>query len=211
MTAPARDERPSGAIPPPLGPHGFFASRRERRLWIWTALVIAGVYSTLGLTAIFPEALYSQAFAAVAFVTAMVLIAVTVLTQGLRLRPGGLEVGVALGIAIVLGMVIFRMRIAERSHIIEYVVVAVFIYEALHERRRGGKRVPVPWLVAILVTSLVGAIDEAVQLFLPHRVFDPNDIVFNTLAAVAAVAALSLLGWIRARGSTERGSGRRPI
>lgn len=189
-----------GPAPPPDG--GVFASRRERRLWSWTALTIAGVYSTLGLTAVFPETLYSQGFAAVAFVAAMVLIGVTVLTQGLGLRPRGVEVGAALGIVIVYAMVIFRMAIPERSHIIEYSVVAVFLYEALLERRGAGRRVPAPWLLAVVATSLVGAVDEALQLLLPHRVFDATDMLFNSMAGVGAVGAMTILRWIRGRTST---------
>lgn len=184
----------------------MFASARERKLWIWTAASVAAVYSTLALSSVLPDVLYSQGFAAVAFLTAMALVAVMVLTQGLRVRPRGLEIGIGIGIAVVYGMVLFRMTIPERSHLIEYGVVAVFFYEALSERSRSGRPVAVPGLIAIIATSLVGAIDEAVQLWLPHRVFDPVDILFNSLAATSAVSAMALLGWIRGRlrGSEDR-------
>ncbi len=36
-------------------------------------------------------------------------------------------------------------------------------------------------------------------MFLPSRVFDPEDILFNVLAAVMAVAASVALGWARLR------------
>ncbi len=86
------------------------------------------------------------------------------------------------------------MAIPERSHLFEYSVVAVFIYEALTERVRQGRRVPVP-LVTALATSLLGTLDEGIQQFLPSRVFDPVDILFNTLAGVMGVAAVVALGW----------------
>ncbi len=37
------------------------------------------------------------------------------------------------------------------------------------------------------------------SMFLPSRVFDPEDILFNVLAAVMAVAASVALGWARLR------------
>ena len=125
-----------------------------------------------------------------------------------KARPGGAEIAVALGVATTYLLVFFRMAIPERSHLIEYSVVAVFIYEALIERASHGRRVPLPALLAILATSLVGVIDECIQWFLPNRVFDPTDMLFNFLAALMAVGASVALSWarrrVRGRGLTER-------
>jgi VanZ family protein len=87
----------------------------------------------------------------------------------------------------------------ERSHLIEYSVVAVFIYEALIERKSNGERVPYPAILAIILTSLIGFLDECIQLLMPSRVFDLQDILFNTLAAVFAVIAIQVLAWTRKR------------
>ena len=107
------------------------------------------------------------------------------------------EVGVALGIGVVYFLVFLRMAIPERSHLMEYSVLAVFIYEALTERASRGRRVPVPALLAIGATSLLGALDECIQLTLPSRVFDLQDILFNVLASVMAVVAMAALSWAR--------------
>ncbi len=176
-----------------------FSSPRERRLWIWTAVAVAGVYSTLPLAAILSDVLYHQGAAAVAFLAAMALVGATVLTEGLTFRPRGLEIGIALGIAAVYMMVLVRMAIPERSHLIEYGVVAVLVFEALHERARSGRRVPAPWFLAIVATALVGAVDEAIQLLLPHRTFDTVDILFNLMAAVAAVLSMATIRWAKRR------------
>jgi hypothetical protein len=65
--------------------------------------------------------------------------------HGLNSRPGGLEIVIALGIVAVYLMVFTRITILEeRTHLIEYSVLAVFIHEALLERRNQGKRVPLP-------------------------------------------------------------------
>ena len=158
----------------------LYASPRERRLWLWTLVVIVGIYSTLGLASVLAGAI-SDDVAAVVFLIGMLLVALTVLTQGLKVRPGGVELLVGLGIAMVYLFVFFRMTFAERSHLIEYGVVAVFIYEALTERKSQGRRVPVPAVTAILAASLVGVVDECIQFFLPSRVIDPADILFNFL------------------------------
>ena len=66
-------------------------------------------------------------------------------------------------------------------------------------------------LFAVLVTSLVGTIDEGIQAVLPNRVFDSLDILFNVLAAGMATAASAALGWARrvAMRTTRGGSGSR--
>ncbi len=176
----------------------LFSSKRERRLWLWTFAVVVAIYSTLGLASTLAVAL-SDGLAAIGFLAAMLFVGLTILTQGLKTRPGGMEIGVVLGMAAVYFMVFVRMAIRERSHLIEYGVVAVFIYEALTERASQGRRVPIPALLAVLATTLLGAVDEIIQLFLPSRVFDPVDILFNFLAGVMAVATMVALGWARRR------------
>ena len=176
----------------------FFVSDRERRLWWWTLAVVAAIYATLGLAGTIAEVLGEDGFLdAALFLLGMGLVAVTVVAHGFRKGPRGAEIVVMLGVATVYFMALFRMTLVERSHLIEYGVVAVFILEALRERARRRRVVPAPALSAILATGLVGAIDEGIQLFLPNRVFDPVDIVFNVLAATMAVGAGLALGWAR--------------
>ena len=87
----------------------------------------------------------------------------------------------------------------ERTHLMEYGVVAISIYEALKERTSQGRRVPVPALLALSTSSLIGVVDELIQLLLPSRVFDPFDMLVNVLASTTAVTASAALGWARRR------------
>lgn len=186
----------------------FFSSIRERRLWGWTLAVVAAIYATLGLASTLAGML-TNGQAAVGFLAAMFIVGLTIATQGLEARPKGLEIGVALGVGVVYLMVFFRTALAERSHLIEYSVVAVFIYEALHERKRQGRRVPAPFLIAIAATTAIGTIDECIQIFLPRRGFEATDVLFNFLAAVMAVSACALLRWARMLTCRQSEGGRR--
>lgn len=169
---------------------------------------MAAIYSTLGLARTLADFLGSDFFGVWLFLLGCILVLLTVVTQGLRVRPSGAEIAVALGIAAAYLLVFVRMAIpTERSHLVEYGVVAVLAYEALAERAGQGRRVPVPALLAILLTSLIGTLDEGIQWLLPNRTFDPVDILFNVLAAAMAVTASAALGGARRWSSALR---RRP-
>ncbi|MEM9190223.1 MAG: VanZ family protein, partial [Myxococcota bacterium] len=128
----------------------------------------------------------------------MFLIAVAVVTQGLRTRPRGRELGVMIGVGAAYLLAFTRIASpAERTHLIEYGLVAVLVYEALMERTLQGRRVPTPALLAVLITTTLGALDECIQAVLPNRFFDPRDLLFNTLASVMAVTACLCLRWVR--------------
>ncbi|MDH3599268.1 MAG: VanZ family protein, partial [Candidatus Tectomicrobia bacterium] len=146
----------------------LFSSDRERRLWTWTLAVVVAIYSTLSLARTLAGALRDSGLLEASFVLGLLLVGATIVTQGLKTRPGGSEIGVALGVAATYLMVFVRMAIPEeRTHLIEYGVVAIFIHEALTERASQGRRVPVPALLAVLATALVGVLDECIQAFLP--------------------------------------------
>ncbi len=179
----------------------LFSSKRERRLWLWVLVVMVAIYATLGLAQRLAETLRERGLLDISiglFLLCMFLVAVTVVTQGLKVRPGGAEVAVGVGVAAAYLLVFTRMTVpTERSHLIEYGVVGVLIYEALTERKSQGRRVPLPPVLAVLVTVALGALDEGIQWLLPNRVFDPVDILFNLLAGTMAVAASVALTWAR--------------
>jgi hypothetical protein len=93
--------------------------------------------------------------------------------------------------------VFFALRMAtdpaHRTHLFEYGLVAVLIYQALAERRRGGGRVRAPAALALGLTVLLGWLDEGIQWILPNRVYDIVDVGFNALAGFMAIAASLVL------------------
>lgn len=179
----------------------LFTSARERRLWIWALSVVALIYSTLPLAGTMAGVLRESGVLTLVFVVAMLLVVATVVTHGLQSRPSGAEIGVGFGLAAIYLMVFVRMTIPEeRTHLIEYGVVGVFIYQALTERARQGGRAPAA-VIAVVVTTLIGALDECIQAVLPSRVFDPRDILFNAFAGAMAIGATHALTHTRRPGA----------
>lgn len=185
-------------------PQDLFSSPRERLLWASTLALIVAILATLGIAGALADAFSGTGADAGLFLLGMALVAGAVLAAGLRARPRGVEIGVALGIIAVYFMAFARMTFAERSHLIEYGVVASLIYTALSERSANGRPVPLMPMIAVLATALVGAVDEGVQKLIPSRVFDPLDMLFNTLAAVMAVAAILTLHGARRWSATRK-------
>ena len=176
----------------------IFKSSRERRLWYLALAVLVAIYSTLGLASTLAGTLRSKGILSDSIWLGIALVSATVFAHGLRLRPRKAEIAAWLGIAAVYLFILIRMALPEeRSHLIEYSVLAVFIHEALRERKKSGGKVPFPYLIAILTTTLFGAIDEGIQVLLPSRVFDLYDIAFNALAGLLAIVSSLLLTWIR--------------
>lgn len=183
-----------------------FASTRERWLWLWTLLVVAAIASSLWVGGQLAGALrdldaLEEALSAGLFLLGLLLVGATVVVQGVWARPGRLEVAVAVGIVAVYLLVFLRIAVLEeRSHLVEYGVLGVFAYAALAERASQGRRLPLPPAVlAVVGASAVGLLDECLQVWVPNRVFDPWDILFNVLAAGMAVGVSVALGWARRR------------
>ena len=63
---------------------------------------------------------------------------------------------------------------------------------------------PLPPVIAVLVTAALGVVDEGIQWILPNRVFDPVDMLFNLLAGATSVAAVVVLAWGAGGGHVSR-------
>jgi hypothetical protein len=158
------------------------------------------IFSTLGLARTLTGILRERDLLDAAFVISLLLFGTAVLLEGLNARPKGAEIGVAIGVVGVYLLVFYRMAIPEeRSHLMEYGIVALLIYEALVDRASQGRRVPLPALLALVVTVLLGWTDEITQANLPNRVYDIRDVGFNALAGLMAILASLALAWARRR------------
>jgi hypothetical protein len=173
-------------------------------LWLWTLAVLAAIYSTLGLAGKLAGYLREHNLLGFGFGMGLLLAVGAVIAQWVKRRPGRGEIWVVLGVAAVYFMAWVRIENpAERTHLFEYGLVAVFIYQALSERLRNGRRVPSPAAIAVVATALLGWLDEGIQAILPNRVYDLRDVGVNALAGLLAVVASLVLEWARGRGSRQ--------
>ena len=92
----------------------IFSSPRERRLWIGALAVIVAIYTTLGLARPLSAMLRQRGLLAAAFVLGFVLILATIGALGLKTRPAGLQIGVALGTLAVYVMLLVHIEVDRR-------------------------------------------------------------------------------------------------
>ena len=183
----------------------FFTSKRERRLWVWALAILVPIYSTLGVTGAVTGFLRQRNLLEVSFVLGLLLAVGATIVQWVKRSPGRGEIWVALGVAAAYFMVWVRIETPEeRTHLFEYGLVAIFIYRALIERRRNGRRIPRPAVLAVVVSALLGWLDEGIQAILPNRVYDIRDVGFNALTGVMAVVASVALDGVRQRGKKSQ-------
>ena len=168
----------------------LYTSDRERHLWLWTLVVLTAIYSTLWVTPSLTGSLRERNLVRISVAVCVFAVVVAIAVQTMRRRPDRREIGVLLDIAAVYLWAFFRMQIPEeRTHLIEYGLVAVLIHQALVERRSHGRRVPTSAALTVAVTALLGLLDEGIQAILPGRVYDLRDVGFNALAGLLAIGA----------------------
>lgn len=185
----------------------LFHSAREKRLWIWAALVGIAIFGSLFIGRPLIEFFGNQDTQALIFVLGMLLVGATMLMHAVRTDAKGPELSLWLGITAVYVMLFLRLGLAERSHLIEYSVMAVFVHKALLERVKHKSTSWPAAILAFLITFVIGALDEFIQFFLPHRVFDLLDILFNSFAIALAISARIALRWIRQKAIGKKKSG----
>lgn len=182
---------------------------REVRLWVALGLVQFTIWSTLGPAQILASALRDRGILVAASGAVSLIAAVIAVGLWRRRRRGVLESVAAIGIASAYVMVLVRSGLSpeDRTHLFEYGIVAILAFEALSERRRTRQATLRPWPIALILAISLGIIDEVVQRFVPNRVFDPRDIVFNSIAVTMALTSVAVMGAVR-RFARERGVSR---
>lgn len=177
----------------------FFSSNQERKLWFYALLILVAIYGSLGFAGALVRFFQDRNLLTPIFILGLLMVIITVLSHGLKTRPRGMEMVTGLGIFSASLLLFARISVPEdaHGHLIEYSLVALFIYEALLERKSQGRKVAVPAILAILISTLLGVLDEGIQALLPNRVFDPLDLLFDVLAVVFAICTSMVLTWVR--------------
>lgn len=168
---------------------GNFTSKRERKLWVWALVVLIAIYATLFLGGQLIDFMVERRIIEQSSFYVFLLLFLTFIISGWKSSGKRLEYWMYAGVISVYGMALLRMDLttSERSHMFEYGLLSIVIYEALIERKRNGVNVKIPILTSILGAGSFGLLDECIQYFIPYRVFDIVDIGFNYLASAFGV------------------------
>lgn len=177
----------------------IFKSLKEKRLWLYTLIVFIAIFSSLLIGSPLQRFISDQKVQVAFFSTGMILTGAVVLFHGLKIFTNKIEMVIWVGLATVYLMLIFRVGTTERSHLIEYSILAIFIHKAIIERNADNNKILFHGLKAFIITCSIGILDEVIQKFIPNRVFDAEDILFNSLAALMAVGGSILLQWAKAK------------
>jgi Ca2+/Na+ antiporter len=177
----------------------MWTSIKEKQYWFWVILVYVTILSTLFIGQPLANELRDQNVQAIFFLLGMALVATAVIIHGIVNKPSKIEYAILFGIIAVYIMFFFRLGAPERSHLIEYSVLAILLHKAFKERFKLENKIFKPAIFSLFVGFVMGTLDESIQLLIPHRYFDPQDILFNCLAITMAIGASLLLQWLHKR------------
>lgn len=168
---------------------GKFTSKRERKLWIWAFVVFMAIYATLFFGGQLIDFMVERRLIEQSTFYLFIILILSFVFSGLKSSGKRLEYWIYAGVIAVYGMALLRLDLttAERSHMFEYGLLAILIYEALVERKRNGVTIKFPVLIAAMAAGTIGLLDECIQYFISYRVFDIVDIGFNYLASAFGV------------------------
>ena len=175
----------------------LFTSPREKHLWFWASVIVAVIFSTLFVGQPVTKLFSDQNIQAIIFAIAMIMIGAAIIMHAARTNPKKIELAILLGIVAVYVMFFLRLGLPERTHLMEYSVLAIITHEAFIERDSPENGVLMPAFLAFVLVFLIGVLDECIQIILPNRVFDPLDIVFNGFVVAVAIGSSVVFAWIR--------------
>jgi hypothetical protein len=148
----------------------IFKSTREKQLWLYTLAVLVAIISTLVFGRPLSRLFGNQNIQAAIFMTGMVLIGAAIVIHAIKTQPNRAEMSIWLGLAAVCLLFVLRLGLPERSHVMEYSVLAICLQMALVERVGKEKTVFQLAFLAFVITFVIGVLDEFVQIFITSRV-----------------------------------------
>ena len=173
-------------------------STQERLYWTCVGVVILAIFVSLLIKPTWVTQMGNHDVQVFLFVTGLLLTALTVVIHGFKTSANRREWALLLGVSAVYGMLLFRLGAPERTHLIEYSVLAIFFRMAFLEYRKR-RELKFPNLYAWVSAVTIGVLDEVMQIIVPHRTFDVEDIFFNVMAVTMAIVAALCLNWVRLR------------
>jgi hypothetical protein len=147
------------------------------------------IYSTLGIARPIAEFLRSAGLLKLTVI--LLFCSATLLLTVWRYRIAGTKrriirlclTGILLGIAATV-----EALPEERLHFITYGLLGWMVCWSFENIQQPARPILRHWIIPCLLVWLAGTVDELIQWWLPMRVFDVRDIVFNAVAAMNGIA-----------------------
>ena len=163
----------------------------EWRSWVWVCLAVGVIYATIPLTRALVEMVDRQLGREVFLYLCLALFAVGGSSAWRNMRQRHLPRAAYLSLLAVMAVftiTIYRLReIPEEAlHLVQYGLLAILGYRALVHRVRDYTIYP----LALLLTAVVGMVDEYIQWVVPSRYYDLSDIKINVFAGLLAQVGL---------------------
>lgn len=171
----------------------------EKTYWKLSLGIVILIFSTIFIGNPLRETWSNQGGHALVFVLGMLLVGSAILIGGLSGPDRWQLWAVRLGLAAVFVMFFLRLSLAERSHVIEYSVLAFCLHQALKINPIIANRLRYPWILSLFLTIAIAGLDEGIQALLPKRVGSWEDLAFDAGAAAFAIGAVRLIKNLRKR------------
>jgi len=142
--------------------HSFFTSSRERTLWIFALLILAGIFLSLIIGRALLELFKNQDLQTAIFILGMILIGTCIVLHGIFTKPNIIELLLVIEIITVYLLLFLRLELPERSHLMEYSALCLTIHQALLERNKQGKEMAYMGFWVLGIISFIGVIDEVI-------------------------------------------------
>lgn len=162
-----------------------------RRSWAWVILCIGLIYATIPLARWLVETVNERIGREIFLYSCLLLFGLGGFYAWRNLRHRQLPRSAYLwliAVLVVIAVTIFRLRAIpeEALHLVQYALLGVLVYRALSHRIRNYTIYP----LSLLLTAMVGMVDEYIQWVVPSRHFDLRDIAINAFAGLLAQVGL---------------------
>ena len=160
--------------------------------WAWVVLWIGVIYATIplarGLVEIVDRQLGREVFLYLCLVPAVLAgIAAWRSLRQRQLATGAYLCLAAVVLAFAVGIYLLRDIPEEALHLVQYALLGLLFYRALTHRLRDYSIYP----LAVLLTAMVGIVDEYIQWVVPTRYYDLADIRINLIAGLLGQVGLA--------------------
>ncbi len=167
---------------------------KTRTKWIVIICEILLIYSTLYIVRFITTFLSERGLLSLTIYTMTSVFFLLVALYVLRLKPSVLSILLLIPILGAYGALFLKMKIlVERIHLLEYWLLGFMLTGALNDRWRPRRSAG----IALAAAATAGYVDEAIQYFLPNRVYDLRDVGFNALAGFGGIVVFAVLHWVQ--------------